>query len=137
MITRGEWRDHLSDLRDQGWDVLDWLSAAETEEGEVSITACLIQSDDPSDCRLVRAPAPVASVADIFPSALWHERETAEMFGVEFDGHPDPRPLLLNEAEGAPLRKSQPLPARLEPWPGEVDPAKPRRVQHPPGTPWR
>ena len=131
------WRDRLSGLRDLGWDVLDWLSAAETELGEVTITACLIRSDDPSDFRLVNASAPVPTVADIFLSARWHERETAEMFGVRFEGHPDPRPLLLDGVEVAPLRKSHPLPARLEPWPGEVDPAKPGRGQRPPGTPWR
>lgn len=123
-------------LLTEGFDILDWLSAAETDDGTVTITACLIRSADPGEFRLVHIAAPVPSVADLFPSAQWHERETAEMFGVAFAGHPDPRPLLLPEAT-APLRKDMALPARLEQWPGAVDPAKPRRRQDPPGTPWR
>jgi NADH-quinone oxidoreductase subunit C len=129
------WRDDLQALRDDGFDVLDWLSA--TDEGdEVVVTACLIRSGDPGSFRLVRSAAPVPSVVDMFPSAQWHERETAEMFGVAFQGL-DAAPLLLPPDSPAPLRKAQPLPARLAQWPGEVDPAKPRRRQDPPGTPWR
>lgn len=46
------------------------------------------------------------SVADLWKSANWHERETAELFGVQFVGHPDPRNLLLPANwEGFPLRK--------------------------------
>jgi NADH-quinone oxidoreductase subunit C len=46
------------------------------------------------------------SVSDIWKSANWHERETAELFGVHFKGHPDLRKLLLPANwEGFPLRK--------------------------------
>jgi NADH-quinone oxidoreductase subunit C len=50
----------------------------------------------------------VDTVADIFPGMEWHERETWEMFGINFKGHPDLRLLLLpEELEGKyPLRKS-------------------------------
>lgn len=50
----------------------------------------------------------VDTVCDIFPGMEWHERETWEMFGINFKGHPDLRLLLLpEELEGAyPLRKS-------------------------------
>ena len=42
--------------------------------------------------------------------ANWHERETIEMFGIAFDGHPQPVKLLLSEPfEGHPLRKDFPL----------------------------
>ena len=40
----------------------------------------------------------VPSLAARIPSAAWIEREMAEMLGVEFVGHPDPRPLLKAEA---------------------------------------
>jgi NADH-quinone oxidoreductase subunit C len=65
----------------------------------------------------------VASWTDVFPGADWHERECHEMFGIGFDGHPDPRKLYLpNEFEGYPLRKDFPLLAReVKPWPGLVD----------------
>jgi len=50
----------------------------------------------------------VDSVCDIFPGLEWHERETHEMFGIGFNGHPDLRLLLLpDELKGKyPLRKS-------------------------------
>lgn len=131
------WRETLSAARDDGYDVLDWLSAID-EDPQVRITACLLRSQVPGDWQLFHAAAPVASVADLFASAAWHERETAEMFGVVFEGHPDPRSLLLSEGAPAVLRKQSPLPARVQqPWPGAVDPAKPRRTQQPPGTPWQ
>lgn len=128
------WRERLLHAREEGFDVLDWLSAVDGDP--VVVTACLVRSDDPARTLLLDAPTPVASVADVFPSAAWHERETAEMFGIDFEGHPDLRPLLLPEGADPPLRKEQPLPARLRPWPGAIDPAKPRRAQQPPGTPW-
>ncbi len=48
----------------------------------------------------------VSSVTDIWAGADWPERETAEMFGLVFEGHPDPRRLLLTDDNDAmPLRK--------------------------------
>ena len=53
-----------------------------------------------------RVNAEVDTVSDIWRTANWHERETAEMFGIKFIGHPDPRRLLLPaDWEGNPLRK--------------------------------
>lgn len=130
------WRDRMEQARTQGYDVLDWLSASDDGTG-VTVTACLIRGDDPAGFVLLHAPAPVPSVADLFPSAAWHERETAEMFGVDFADAADTRHLLLPEAAAPVLRKQTPLPHRVgTAWPGAVDPAKPRRRQEPPGTPW-
>lgn len=54
--------------------------------------------------------ASVDSVASIWTTADWHERETAEFFGITFNNHPDPRKLLLpQEWEVHPLRKDFPL----------------------------
>jgi NADH-quinone oxidoreductase subunit C len=65
----------------------------------------------------------VATVTRIFRGADWHERETWEMFGFEFTGHPGLRHLYLpSEFEGFPLRKDFPLLSRVvKPWPGLVD----------------
>jgi NADH-quinone oxidoreductase subunit C len=52
----------------------------------------------------------VESVTDLWPTAEWHERETAEMFGLEFVNHPDPRNLLLPDYwDVHPLRKDFPI----------------------------
>jgi NADH-quinone oxidoreductase subunit C len=65
----------------------------------------------------------VASWIPFYAGANWHERETHEMFGIGFDGHPDLRNIYLpGEFEGHPLRKDFPLLARMiKPWPGIVD----------------
>jgi NADH-quinone oxidoreductase subunit C len=63
------------------------------------------------------------TVSDLFPTSDWHERETREMFGIRFEGHPKPVKLLLAEPfEGEPLRKDFPLMTReAKPWPGAVE----------------
>ncbi len=58
----------------------------------------------------VGEPALVDSVVSVWPTANWHERETFDLFGVRFEGHPDLRRILLPEAwEGYPLRKDYPV----------------------------
>jgi NADH-quinone oxidoreductase subunit C len=50
------------------------------------------------------------SVVDIYPTAEYQEREVYDMFGVVFDGHPDPRRILMPEDyEGFPQRRDFPL----------------------------
>jgi NADH-quinone oxidoreductase subunit C len=52
----------------------------------------------------------LASVVDMFPGAEFQEREVYDMFGVEFDGHPDPRRILMPEDyEGFPQRRDFPM----------------------------
>jgi NADH-quinone oxidoreductase subunit C len=68
----------------------------------------------------------VPSLTGVFAGANWHERETWEMFGVVFDGHPNLVKLLLSdEFEGHPLRKEFLLASRVvKPWPGAKEPGE-------------
>lgn len=65
----------------------------------------------------------IDSLVPLFRGADWHERESWEMFGINFEGHPGLRHLYLpTEFEGFPLRKDFPLLAReVKPWPGLVN----------------
>jgi len=52
----------------------------------------------------------IESVTSIWKTADWHERETYDLFGVVFDGHPDLRRILLpSDFDGHALRKDYPL----------------------------
>ena len=58
----------------------------------------------------------VPTVSHLWQTANWHERETQELYGIMFDGHPDMRPLLTEEGLGYYImRKSHPL-ADIEEW---------------------
>jgi NADH-quinone oxidoreductase subunit C len=58
---------------------------------------------------------PVASLIDVFPGVSWFERETYDLYGVLFTGHPDMRRLLTDYGfQGHPLRKDFPLTGFVE-----------------------
>jgi NADH-quinone oxidoreductase subunit C len=77
----------------------------EKENGSTSglhITYQFARYDRP--CRInasVALPADktVPSISDIYQGANWHERETRDFFGVNFEGHPNLKPLLLREED--------------------------------------
>ncbi|MFY1635854.1 NADH-quinone oxidoreductase subunit C [Solwaraspora sp. WMMB335] len=149
-VPPATWPTALRTARDDtdlDCDFFDWLSAVDELDDGFTIVAHLWSTRARHGLllrtRVPRADPVLPSVVDVFPGADWHERETHEMFGVRFDGHPGLTPLLLPpEFEGHPLRKEFVLAARVaKPWPGAKEPGEPggggarRAPMRPPGVP--
>jgi NADH-quinone oxidoreductase subunit C len=162
-VDPAEWVATITAARDAAYTFFDWLTAVDQSDDEqapgLDVVCHLMDGSTPKALRrkLFRARVPegarLASLTPVFRGAAWHERETHEMFGLDFEGFDDGtglglRPLLLPDGfEGTPLRKSFVLAARAsKPWPGAKEPgesehAKPtgrRRVSAPgvPGPEW-
>ena len=78
----------------------------------------------------IPAGGSVPSVTSVYPTADWHERETYDMFGVIFTGHPNlTRVLMPDDWEGFPQRKDYPLGGVPVEYKGaEIPPPDKRRV---------
>mgnify|MGYP003338789801 CR=1 FL=1 len=103
---------HLRD--DQGFDLLADLCGAEWKDRPTrfGVVLHLLSTAGKEYVRLhVDAPGDrVPSVAALHPGANWHEREAFDMFGLVFEGHPDPRRILMWDGyPHHPLRKDFPL----------------------------
>lgn len=62
-------------------------------------------------CILPKANAVMPSSVQVHRTCQWHEREAGEMLGITFEGHPDPRNILLpDDWVGHPLRKDYEFP---------------------------
>jgi len=62
-------------------------------------------------CLLEKAAPRLPTTVPVYRASQWHERECAEMFGITFEGHPDPRNVLLPaDWVGHPLRKDYQYP---------------------------
>ncbi|MFF3952876.1 NADH-quinone oxidoreductase subunit C [Streptomyces sp. NPDC001890] len=144
------WTAALETARDQlGCTYFDWLSAV--DEPGIGFRVCAhvaALAEGRVRRLLLRTTVPheaavLPTAIDVYAGAAWHERETHEMFGIGFDGHPHLVPLLLPEGfEGHPLRKDFVLAARVaKAWPGAKEPGESehggpkRRTMLPPGVP--
>uniref|UniRef100_UPI001C26FE64 NADH-quinone oxidoreductase subunit C n=1 Tax=Streptomyces anulatus TaxID=1892 RepID=UPI001C26FE64 len=151
-VPAAAWLTALRTARDElGCSYFDWLSAVDEPGTGFRVCAHVAALGAGTVRRLmVRTTVPhdaavLPSAIDVYAGAAWHERETHEMFGVAFDGHPHLVPLLLPEGfEGHPLRKDFVLAARVaKAWPGAKEPGEPaeghtgpkRRAMLPPGVP--
>jgi NADH-quinone oxidoreductase subunit C len=114
----------LKDHAELSFDYLRCLSGVDWEDEGIDVVYHLYSSTSGENLtvktRLTNDDLTVATATDIWRAANWLERETAEMFGVRFEGHPDPRALLLPDDmdDTFPLRKEHPL-AEIEVLQGE------------------
>lgn len=128
VVERDAWHDTLAELRDDGYSYFDWLSAVDEQPEGFRVVAHLLRPH-PWDHVLVatlldRESPTVASVSDVYAGASWHERETHEMFGIDFGAELDPL-LLPDGFEGNPLRKEFVLASRVvKAWPGAKEPGE-------------
>ena len=98
LLTAGEVRPFAGVMRDRRF-YLVFVSAVHLAPA-IEVIYQFASHSDP--CRIIgRAQVTddgsISTISDIFDGANWHERETMEMFGVVFSGHPYPEPLLLPE----------------------------------------
>jgi len=117
--------------RERIHDVLAWLKDSEGQEYDYLTDVTAVDYRDPerplevvwqlrslrrkADLRLKVAldksvPLEVPTCWDLWRGANWLERETWDMYGIKFDGHPDLRRIFLyEEFQGHPLRKDYPI----------------------------
>jgi NADH-quinone oxidoreductase subunit C len=113
--------DALAALRDDGYRLLTFLTCVDhladssgQWPGRYEVVYQLRDLDTREQIR-VRSfidgdPPHIDSVSDLFPPANWDERETYDMFGVVFDGHPAlTRILMPDDWVGYPLRRDYPV----------------------------
>ncbi|GAB2779599.1 NADH-quinone oxidoreductase subunit C [Streptomyces chlorus] len=147
-VPPASWLSALEIARDRlDCTYFDWLSAVDEPGTGFRVTAHVVALS-PVRRLLLRTTVPheapaLPSAVGVYAGAAWHERETYEMFGVDFTGHPALDHLLLPDTfEGHPLRKDFVLAARVaKAWPGAKEPGESehggpkRRQMLPPGVP--
>jgi NADH:ubiquinone oxidoreductase subunit C len=150
-IRTDDWLIAAQTLRDYvGCAFFDWLSAVDQLSDGFSVVCHVARRAVGNvdhviiSTNIARETPVVASIASVHAGARWHERETHEMFGIDFEGAAGLDTLLLPEGfEGHPLRKDFVLASRVaKPWPGAKEPgesdhqaAPSRRRMLPPGVP--
>jgi NADH-quinone oxidoreductase subunit C len=132
-VVPERYRDVIRSLRDDteyGMDFIDFVSAVDRGEDGFEVVVQLWSTARRHGIRVKvdagREDPHAPSIHDLYPGANWHERETWELFGIRFDGHPQLVKLVLPEQfEGYPLRKDFPLMSRVaKPWPGAEEGAE-------------
>lgn len=99
----------MRELKEVGFDTLEMVTAVDRDETFVLVyrlvslplrAGLFVKSAIPRDNPVID------SMFAIWPAADWQERETFDLLGIEFTGHPDLRRMFLpDDFEGHPLRK--------------------------------
>jgi NADH-quinone oxidoreductase subunit C len=106
---------YLRDSDSLAFDYLSCLSGLDHNDGKLSVVYHLASMGQQHKivvkAQCTKENAHVQSVADVWGTANWHEREAFDMYGIVFDGHPDLRRMLMPyDWEGHPLRKDYKVP---------------------------
>lgn len=106
---------YLRDDERLKFDYLSCLSAVDYNDGKLGVvyhlTSMSLRHKIVLKALCTKENPHVQSVADVWGTANWHEREAFDLIGVIFDGHPDLRRILLPyDWEGHPLRKDYKVP---------------------------
>lgn len=126
------------DLLARGAVRFEWLTATHNLDDAFEVTSCVATSDV-SQRWIVSAviTGSIATLIEVYALADFHERETAQMYGVEFTGRTSTDAAFDAPFEGHPLRRDFALRTRQDAaWPGAVEPdanAR-RRPSLPPGV---
>lgn len=126
--------EHLKEDPDLLFDSLHNLGADHRIATEEIVVIYHLYSMEHGNWIVLKAFLPddepvIDSVADLYNTADWHEREAYDMMGVRFDGHPDLRRLLLPEDwHGHPLRKDYQFPEYYRGLPVDWDNARENRT---------
>jgi len=135
-VAPGSWHAAVALCRDDqllAYDMFDNLLGVDAREEGFDVVAVLYSTSTGNRiCLRTRCDGgrdtPVCdTITDVFRGADWMERETWDMFGIDFVGHPalEPRILTVENFEGWPLRKDFHLASRVaKPWPGVAEPAE-------------
>ncbi len=112
-VKAGEWLDRARALKRDGWHLMDLAGVDRLGLGGDVRFQVVVQLLDRANKRRMTVrvdgdgdPAKIPSVVGVWPTANFMEREAYDMFGIEFEGHPNlTRILMPDEWEGYPLRK--------------------------------
>ncbi|NBO25664.1 MAG: NADH-quinone oxidoreductase subunit C [Actinobacteria bacterium] len=137
-VDKSLWQRQAADMKQRGLVRCEWLTA--THNGGDSFEISLMVSNEDLTENLILSTeieSSIESLIDIYPSVDFHEREVAQMFGVQFLGNSNSDLAFEIESSGFPLRRDFALASRTDAqWPGAVEPdenAK-RRPSLPPGV---
>jgi len=111
-VSAAEWRTAARFAKDTlGCTFFNFLTAIDWKADGLEVIAWVDNLDAGLSIQFRSKLGPGAtacpSLVPVYRGANWMERECYDMFGLQFDGHPDPRRILLaDDWEGHPLLKS-------------------------------